>query len=217
MPGDYPDYTDLMHIIGTDIMVAIDIQGAYIMMPVDIQAQYINLAIDIVAQTVGNIAVNIAAATIDKIKVDITAQTIGDITISVDAQTIGVRLQPDWSTLQGEQKYFRATDPDIARGYFAGGLYTPEGGKTLYITHFGAGTHATAAEDGDKPQIMFVYIGKEVDEVVTIFAELGGNGGAGMVLPTPAKILAGEEFKYRVYNYANHNVIAYVTAGGYEI
>ncbi|GAH53065.1 unnamed protein product, partial [marine sediment metagenome] len=33
--GDYPDYTELINLIGSDIMMPIDIQGAYIMMPID--------------------------------------------------------------------------------------------------------------------------------------------------------------------------------------
>lgn len=215
--GDYPDWTTLIHLIGADIMMPIDMQAAYIMMPVDIQAQYLTLDIDIVAQTVGNIEVDLVAATVGTLDIDIKAQTIGDITIDIEAQSIGVQLQPDWQTLQGKQKYFRATDTNKARAEYAGGTYTPDTGKTLYITHFGGGSHSNDAADADLPQIMFVMIYKVVDETPTIFAELGGNGGAGMVLPTPAKILAGEEFRYRVYNYANHNTIMYVTAGGYEI
>ncbi|GAJ05813.1 unnamed protein product, partial [marine sediment metagenome] len=62
--ADYPDYTTLMQIIGSDIMIPIDIQAAYIMMPVDIQAQYLTLDIDIVA------------ATVDKVNIDLVAQTV---------------------------------------------------------------------------------------------------------------------------------------------
>lgn len=217
MAKDYPDYTRAHQIIGSNVMVPMDIQGAYIMMPVDIQAQYVNVEIDIVAQSVGNIAIDLAAQSVGNIQIDVAAQTVGNLTIDINAQHVGMYLTPDWNVLAGNQKYFRATDPDVARAGYAGGTYTPGTGKTLYITHFGGGTHAVTAENSDLPQIMFCMIYKVVDETPTIFAELGGNGGSGMVLPTPAKILAGEEFRYRVYNYANHNVIAYVTAGGYEI
>lgn len=62
--ADYPDWTDLVHIIGTDIMVAIDLQGAYIMMPVDIQAQYLTLDINIKAAAV-TLDINITAQDVD--------------------------------------------------------------------------------------------------------------------------------------------------------
>jgi len=78
--SDYPDYTSLLQIIGSDIMVPIDLQGAYIMMPVDIQAQYVTLDIDIVAQSVGDISV------------DIAAQSVGNITISIAASTITLQV-----------------------------------------------------------------------------------------------------------------------------
>lgn len=38
--GDYPDWTGLAQVVGTDIMVAVDVQGGYIMLPVDWQSQF---------------------------------------------------------------------------------------------------------------------------------------------------------------------------------
>lgn len=38
--GDYPDWTGLEHIVGTNIMLAVDVQGGYIMLPVDWQSQF---------------------------------------------------------------------------------------------------------------------------------------------------------------------------------
>lgn len=40
---DYPDWTDMVQLIGTDIMLAIDIQGGYIMVPVDWQSQFVGV------------------------------------------------------------------------------------------------------------------------------------------------------------------------------
>jgi len=74
--ADYPDYTQLFNLVGSDIMVPIDIQGAYIMLPVDIQAQWATLEISIVAQTVEFLTVDIAAQTIDKLDINLAASDI---------------------------------------------------------------------------------------------------------------------------------------------
>ena len=109
--ADYPDYTDLMHIVGTDItipieieasvvtleinlvaaeiMMPMDIQGAYIMMPVDIQAQYLTLDIDITAQSVGNIRIDLAAQSIGNIAINIAASAI-TLDINIKSITGGV-------------------------------------------------------------------------------------------------------------------------------
>lgn len=91
---DYPDYTDAMQVIGSDIMIPMDIQGAYIMMPVDIQAQYLEyLDINIKAQTVGNILVDLKAQSVGNILVDIKAQSVGNLAVNIaDAVTIDINI-----------------------------------------------------------------------------------------------------------------------------
>lgn len=74
--SDYPDYTQLFNLVGSDIMVPIDIQGAYIMLPVDIQAQYATLEISIVAQTVEYLTIDIAAQSIGYLAVNLAASAI---------------------------------------------------------------------------------------------------------------------------------------------
>lgn len=87
--SDYPDYTELTQIIGSDVMVPIDIQGAYIMMPVDIQAQYITLEIDIVAQSVGNISIDIAAQSVGNLNINLAASAV-TMDINIKSITGGV-------------------------------------------------------------------------------------------------------------------------------
>lgn len=134
MTSDYPDWTDLIHLVGTDIMLAIDIQGAYIMTPVDIQAQYLTLEIDIKAQSIEAIKVDITTQTLESINVDITAQTIGDILIDIDAQSIGIYLQPDWMVREGAQKYLNGTLIAVSSG--SGGnavYYALAAGRTFWV------------------------------------------------------------------------------------
>lgn len=96
---DYPDYTSLMQIVGSDIDV-----------PISIDAATVTLDVDVVAQTVGDIAINVADSDIMipidvqgayimlpvdiqaqyvTLDVDIVAQTVGNISIDIAAQTIG--------------------------------------------------------------------------------------------------------------------------------
>lgn len=87
--ADYPDWTDLVNIVGTDIMVAIDLQGAYIMMPVDLQAQYITLDINIAASAV-TLNVNISSQTAN-LNVNLAASAVTiDINIAASAVTINI-------------------------------------------------------------------------------------------------------------------------------
>jgi len=91
--ADYPDWTGLAQIVGTDVKVAVDIQGGYIMLPVDIQAANITIDIDIVAQTVGNILVDIKAQSVGNIAVNIAASAVTlNMNLQSSAITLNVRI-----------------------------------------------------------------------------------------------------------------------------
>lgn len=87
--SDYPDYTQIFQLVGSDIMVPIDIQGAYIMLPVDIQAQWATLEISIVAQTVEYLTIDIAAQSIGYLAVNLAASAI-TLNINITSITGGV-------------------------------------------------------------------------------------------------------------------------------
>ncbi|MBA7570879.1 hypothetical protein ES708_12635 [subsurface metagenome] len=87
--GDYPDYTDLMQILGSDVMIPMDIQASYVMMPIDIQGQVTELKIDIVTQTLTELKVDIAAQTIENLNINIAAQA-ADVNVSITNATINV-------------------------------------------------------------------------------------------------------------------------------
>lgn len=169
--GDYPDYTDVMQIIGSDIMVPIDLQAAYIMMPIDIQAQYVTLDIDIVAQTVGNITV------------DIAAQNVGNITIDIEAQSVGVYLMPDWAvkvgddlSVYGHETIAHDTWTDIID-------YENTSGKTFYITQWSVNVWADA--------LLLCYLEEEYDETTNVFCVGGGKIGFAQSFTRPIPIPNG--------------------------
>ena len=237
MPGDYPDYTSLLQIIGSDIMVPIDLQGAYIMMPVDLQAQYITLEIDIVAQTVGDITVDIAAQTIGNLavniaasaitlnvaiassavtfNVDITTQTLTTLKIDIKAQSVAIIDQPNWAAINATDKNFILASGGLAWSANAYGTYTVPANKTLYLCGMAFTSYAGSAADADSNQMGMIFLFNVTDSVN--LPCLGGNGGGSVVFSKPIKVAANKQLKYAVYNWANHNVIMWASVWGYEL
>jgi len=213
--GDYPDWTDLVQIVGADIMVPIDIQGAYIMMPVDIQAQYVNLDIDIVAQSVGNIAIDLVAQSVGDITVDIKAQSIEHLDIDIEAQHVGVYLQPDWTALQGKDKNFNALTAALATGFYTSAEYAVPEGKTLYITHIAGWCFSSSDVNRDEIVIMGISIYDETAGAY-VFAS-GGNGGCATNLSKPIVIPEEHTVWLMSWNFSAHPCDVRVSAGGYEI
>jgi hypothetical protein len=228
---DYPDYTDLVHIIGCDVTFNIEITGATVMMPVDIQAQYITLSIDIVAQTVGNIAIDIAAQTIGDINVnlaasditlniniesssitlnvDITAQTIGNLTIDISAQTVGVYLQPDWNVLQGTDMN-QCGSASCPNGTSSKVLeYSVTGGKTLYICQWG---FMATGNTG-----LFAGLYKVHNSTETLLILNGGLTGGGQSLTKPVAIIGGDKVRIYVTQWSGGTLNGGGAFGGYEI
>ena len=193
MGGDYPDYTSLMQIIGSDIMVPIDIQGAYIMMPVDLQAQYITLEIDIVAQSVGNIGI------------DISAQTVGDITINFNAQSIGMYVIRDWEAKVDNDK--SVTGYLLIEGYQDGTLvdYTVPTGKAFYVDDL-------SVSGALKGHAWLTIGGTELFHMTFL-----AYGPIIIIYTTPKKATAGEHIKIEAHNSESGDSYFYGNIGGREI
>jgi len=77
---DAPDYTQLSDVVitGTEIMVAMNLQGATIAMPIDVQGSTIAIPVDIQGQTI-NLDVNIVASTVT-------------INVSVQSQAVDIKI-----------------------------------------------------------------------------------------------------------------------------
>ncbi len=215
MTPDYPDYTRAQQIIGSDIMVPIDIQGSYIMMPVDIQAQYVTLQIDIVAQTIGNLAVNIAANTAGNITVNIAAQSLSNLNINLNAQTVAIMYGGEWGAKEGNGKSVIVGLSNSAYGSIAFGDYVVTTGKTLFVNSMSFYVYAYAAANADLPQIAAIYLYNQSDSVY--LPMLGGNGGAGITFPSPIRMSSGKTLRLNLGVFANHAVIAYASWVGWEM
>jgi len=215
MTVDYPDWTRLIQLIGSNIMLPIDIQASYVMIPVDIQAQYVTLDIDIVAQTVGNIGIDIKAASVGNIGIDIKANTLGNLTIDIEAQSVGVYYGAEWETKEGNDKFLSVVSETLESGDSAYATYTVPAGKTYYITSLSFMSLAVSSEDRDLHQTGYVYLWNQTDS--TFLAHLGGDGGNGISFPSPVKVAAEKEVRLTVLNYSAHDSLMRATCGGFVI
>lgn len=215
MTTDYPDFTRLIQVIGSDIMIPIDVQAAYIMMPIDIQAQYVNLEVDIVAQTVGNIGIDIKAATVGNIGIDIKANTLGNLTIDIEAQSIAVYAGAEWNVKAGDGKTLTVSGTEYTFGSSGYVSYTPTGGEIFYITYLCFNNYAHAAENADLNQMATAYLYNQTDSA--LIAIIGGNGGGSITFPAPLLVPTDKEVRLYIVEKSNHSCNINATCGGYVI
>jgi hypothetical protein len=194
------------------VMMPVDVQGAFIMIPVDIQGQFVDLDINIVASEV-TLDINIASSDAT-LNINVESQT-ADLDINIQAQNVGIFLKPDWETVQGNWKSLSYQLTSIASGCASYFEYTVPAGKTLFITHFTAQGQADDPADFDKPEYMRVTIWNW-DDAIT-WANQGGDAGAGLAFPTPAKITAGKTLRCVGGNYSSHGMHISICVTGYEV
>lgn len=207
--ADYPDYTNVMQIIGSDIMVPFDIQAAYIMMPIDIQAQYMNLKIDIAAQTIGNIGIDIKAASVEKINVDITTQSIGNLVIDIEAQSVGIYLKADWEVLAGHDLNLDGTAA-CADGNLVVVLdHLVENCTAFYICQWGFNVDGNT---GVKAVLFYTS-----DAVNTMLAESGGQVGNSQPFSKPIAIVVGDKIRVSLQQWSGAEIDGHASVGGYWI
>lgn len=137
MTQDYPDFTRLMQIIGTEIMIPFDIQGANIMLPMDLQGANITLDINIKAKAV-------------------------TLTVDIEAQQVGIFLQPDWYTEKGTSKGLGVTGENLAIGGDANVEYEVKVATALFITQISCYAYAYAEENRDLNQACAIGIGDAI-------------------------------------------------------
>ena len=228
--SDYPDYTTLTQIVGTEVTIPISIESVAVTLDVDIVAQTvgdldINLAasditlnVDIAAQSIGNIAVNIAASdiTLDiniessavTLNVDITAQTIGNITIDIETQSVAVYNPPDWQGKLGNSVDLSGIVTSKAAGsQWLVATRNVTAGKTWVIYAFAAMLDAIGGNVSG-------FIWNDTDE--TVLACGGGANGFSVVLPKPARVAAGKNIDLYITHYGADVGNLYAIAWGYE-
>jgi len=109
--ADYPDWTRLFQLAGTEITIPINIEGSDVTLPISIDAVTADLEVTITASTV----------TID---------------INFSDQSVAVWSVDAWVARQGQEKRFRRSvnlNPGIGDAY---DLYTVPTGKKLYVVWY---------------------------------------------------------------------------------
>lgn len=237
MTQDFPDYTDLMHIIGADIMVPIDIQGAYIMMPVDIQAQYVTLDINIKTQELESININIVAQSLENLNINIAAQdadidvnitnatinvagtltviVAGSAAINFTAQNVGIYLQPEWAVKEGTDKSIGGATVEVAAWDKAMYDYAVPGGKTLQLVHFGGYIFSDVEAEGDQ----FIRCQAFIEDLTSgeHFFLAGGESGFSIDSPRSITIPGGRTCRITIFNRSNKVCNVGAEAIGYEV
>lgn len=210
--SDYPDWSRLVQLIGSDIMVPIDVQAQYITLDINIAASAVTLDINLAASAITlDVNIKTSEATIE---VDIAAQTV-ELDIDITAQHVGMYLMPDWSAKEGDDKNFYAADDTMAPNDETHFAHPVPADKTLYIT--GASWKMVAAAVADYDH--FLYFAGQLYESggPSYLCETGGVGGSIASFTKPLVIAGGDTFWGFVRNRSNINCRGRVNAWGYEI
>lgn len=243
---DYPDYTQLFNLVGSDIMVPIDIQGAYIMLPVDIQAQWATLEISIVAQTVEYLTVDIAAQSIGYLSINLAASDIildmklvaSVISLDVNIKEITAGVTFNIGTIAGvviiqigeiqsvglylQAEWSAKIGDDIKLVAFPDNQSWGDYNEDTYVIAAGKVVFITSMHGGS-----YAHAIEDADKDQIMTAEvwtditrqlvIGGNGGCSVTYPTPPKFAGPVTLRLRAFNRANHDAHPGVILRGYEV
>ncbi|MDP2105850.1 MAG: hypothetical protein Q8J76_07635, partial [Desulfobulbaceae bacterium] len=200
-----------VNIAASAVTLNVAIQSSAVTLNVNIAASAVTLNVAIQSSAV-TLNVNIAASAVT-MNVNIAASAV-TINMDIKAQTVAVKTQGEWSPQAGQQRYvtYYRSGATGTVGYLD---ISPTSGKTLYITHLSFHTSAQASASADHNQMGAVMLLQYVGSIYLV--HLGGNGGAGMVFPTPIKIPDGTVVRMYLANWADHTCEQYSCWGGYEI
>lgn len=190
MAIDYPDWTSMVQITGSDVDLDFNLVASEITVDVNLTASEVTLDVNLKAQDV----------TID---------------IDIDAQSVGIYLRPDWGVLQGEDKIFQVTPTNRAYGVSLSVGYTVPTGKTFYIVAMTSGMYAFDAANYDHHHWLHTYLYLSGAAVA-----IGGNvraGGGQVTFEQPIRVNAGDTATMIAYNRSNFNCFVTICFWGYEI
>ena len=128
---------------------------------------------------------------------------------------VDVVLRPEWQTVLGVDKSFRAVGAVASPPGFVYLDYTVPAGKTLYITDVGFSAITSVLADADLNTNCSVMLYDNT--LVEVDDEVGGNYGGGKSYSVPHVFAAGTQFELRAYNKSGHAMTVSATARGYEL
>lgn len=121
----------------------------------------------------------------------------------------------EWAAFEGTDINLFGFAVNVANGLFAQVLYAVPVGSTLYITYFTFAIWAPLVADADNNQIGQMRLLNTTTGVT--YADIGGNGGAGLVLAKPIVVPGGDTVGGYAINRANHNCDLDIFVAGYVV
>jgi len=204
MPQDYPDWTRLFHLVGTDITIPINIEASAVTLPISIDAATVAIDVNLVASEV-TMPVSIDAATVT-IDVNLTASTV-TIDINFSDQSVAVFDAAKWFAMKALQ-WGVIGGGSTPAGDFATVSRTTPANKTAYLCGIAVGYQSVSAA----AQIFFTL------SVAGVSACAGGfNSGGSITFDAPFRIPTGQVVILYVWNNTGSTNLTYGSIWGYDI
>jgi hypothetical protein len=203
--ADYPDWTRLFHLVGTDITIPINIEASDVTLPVSIDAVTVAIDVNITAAAV-TLPISIDAATVT-LDVNLTAAT-ATIDINFSDQSVAVFDAAKWFAHNATQVFVTAFATITINTCGTVIDYTVPAGKTFFIV----GVSYSVASGATPP------LSCRADLIIaaTWVLTLGSHMGAGLPLDTPVRATAGQHVYLLLCQYgAGGSMVMYGSIWGY--
>jgi len=204
--SDYPDWTRLFYLTGTDIVIPISIDAATVTLPVSIDAATVTIDVALVASDV-TLPVSIDAATVT-LDVNLTAAT-ATIDINFSDQSVAVFDAAKWFAHNAQQQFIIGSGSVPNNGSVSSASRTIPAGKVMFVTGMAYNLECSTATPRSSGLIL------DVDGVR--YGVYGSIAGGGLVFDTPLRLTAGQLARLYVHQWGSGAAI-YCTGGfwGYD-
>jgi len=186
--ADYPDWTRLFHLVGTDITIPISIEASDVTIPVSIDAVTVAIDVNIAAAAV-TLPISIDAATVT-LDVNLTAAT-ATIDINFADQSVAVFDAAKWFAHMAAQWSVLGNKDIAPTSYDTVASRTVPAGKTAFIVGIGWGPNV-AYDIASIP--MFLNIAG------TAVARGGSYRGDTVIFDVPFRATTGQIIRLDIYN-----------------
>jgi hypothetical protein len=201
--ADYPDWTRLFHLVGTDITIPISIETSAVILEVNI-ASAVTLDVDITAQSVGTLDINLAAAAIT-LNVNLAAQS-ANISIKFADQSVAVFDAAKWFAHQATQ-WGVTGGGSISTGNYNTISRVVPANKVAFLCGIGVGYLVAGAA---------VNILVATNIAGTDVSVVGFDTGGGLIFDTPFRATAGQTIAIYVYNLSGATKVTLGSMWGYD-
>lgn len=192
MAADYPDWTSMVQIVGSDVDLDVNLVASEITVDVNIAASDVTLNVNLEAQDI-------------------------NINIDIEAQSVGLYSYPEWAAKEGEDKNFSATGSLKGWAEYVREEYTVPTGKVLYICGMSFAIFASLGDDYDHHLHFSGSLYDATDATPVLLAPLGGNGGGSIIFSKPIAFTADKKMRLNLMNASGVDCNLYAACWGYEI